>query len=404
MQYEAWDFENDCVDTKQKLLFPPKTAQNYMGTAYAVETAVGIFYQKMRPDGKFNLMHIGASGEQLLMEDVTVVASDMKYTCIIVYLAKTCEFVLIDTRGVFYILEVNKESVAPAMFSMRMDRKTGFYEVGPRNSCRWMIRGISKKKQFENMMKFAPTGAEELNPKFKGLFKKAETSYLYLTILNSKKGKLIDYLINNVLPYEELPNMLIGDTTRNIRIPINEETLQMREMHFLMEKYYNTYAIQGIPIETILGTLEIDYKYKSQLNVYCQSASESQYPKVVSLINTIKMLYELESDLDVYKKVVKKIINLFPILHEISYDNYFAKLLLPYPDTSFRGYEIQQEILKADLEYVNNVLLTGRPIVDVAAISRTDMICLYQEVYKLSKEYYKAEMKRYEDEMMKMTE
>ena len=401
MRYEAWDFENDCVDTKQKLMFPSKTAQNYMGTAYAVETSIGIFYQKMRPDGKFDLIHIGANGEQLFMEDVTVVASDMKYTCIIVYFIKTCEFVLIDTRGVFYIIEVNKESVAPAMYSMRLDRKTGFYEVGPRNACRWMIRGISKKKQFESMMKFAPSG-EELNPKIKGLFKKTETQYLYLTILNSKKGKLIDYLINNVLPYEELPNMLVGDTTRNIRIPINEETLQMREMQFLMEKYCNTYAIKGIPIETILGTLEIDYKYKNQLNVYCQSASESQYPKVVSLINTIKMLYSLESDLDVYKKIVKKIINLFPILQEISCDNYFRKLLLPYPDTSFRGYEIQQEILKSNFEYINTMLLTGRPIVDVEAISRTDMILMYQEVYKLSKEHYKSEMKRYEDKVMKL--
>ena len=72
-----------------------------------------------------------------------------------------------------------------------------------------------------------------------------------------------------------------------------------------------------------------------------------------------------------------------------------------YPDISFHGYEIQQEILKSNLEYVNTVLLTSRSIVDVEAISRTDMILLYREVYKLSKEYYKAEMKRYEDEMLK---
>ena len=210
MQYESWNFENDAIDTKQQRLFPENTARGYMGTAYAVETKIGIFYQKPRDDGKFNLMLVDGAGERVFIEDVAVVSSDMKYTCIIVHCNNTGEYFLIDTRGIFFLLEVCKDKPEIAAYDMRLDRKSGYYNVGTRDKIRWMIRSVSKKKQFMVMMESAPTGEWTINPKFKSIFsKKAAGDYLYLTIMNSKKGKLISYLISHGLPYEPVPNLFL---------------------------------------------------------------------------------------------------------------------------------------------------------------------------------------------------
>lgn len=154
MTYETWDFENDVIETKSSLLFPKNTAQNYMGSAYAVETSQGIFYQKPRSSFgmKYDLMLVNSSGESVYEKDIVVVASDMNYTCIIVHLEETGEYILIDTRGIFYLLGMSIEKTAPAMYSMYFDRSSGFYSVGDRNNTKWIIRAVSKKKQFQIMM------------------------------------------------------------------------------------------------------------------------------------------------------------------------------------------------------------------------------------------------------------
>ena len=158
MRYETWDFENDFIVTNAPLMFPKKTAQDYMGSAYAVETTKGIFYQKLRPDGEFNLMLVNRRGEKSFIEDLVVVASDMKYTCIIVHCQKSGEYYLIDTRGVLFLLEVSKDKVALAAYNMVFDRSSGFYEVKNKAKVRWMLRGVSKQKQFEKMLRSASSG------------------------------------------------------------------------------------------------------------------------------------------------------------------------------------------------------------------------------------------------------
>ena len=400
MTYKTWDFENDVIETKEELLLPPKTAEKYMGSAYAVETKIGIFYQKPDNEGTFDLIFIDNSGEHIYEKNIVVVASDMNYTCIVVHFEESGEYVLIDTRGEFFLLEIAYEKSNPAMYSMRFDRKTGFYSIGNKITTRWMIRGISKKKQFQRMMDFVADDTLQVNPKLKNLFKRSTEKYLYLTILNSKKGRLIDFLINSILPYEELPNVFVGDTTRNIRIPINSETLTRKEMHFLLEKYYNTYAIQGIPIEVFLGTLEIDYKYKQKLYVYCSSASESQYPKVVSIISSLKNLMGLENDLDLYKKLINRIIGLFPIAPELNYKNEFGKLLLPYPENHFRAIESTKRLMEENLEYIDTCLIPEKPLKNVNSLKDIEVLLVYRDLYERSKKHYKNELKKYEEEIM----
>lgn len=400
MKYEAWDFENNVVETKRPLMFPAKTAENYMGSAYAVETEKGIFYQKMRPDGKFNLMLVDKQGERIFEEDIVVVASDIKYTCIIVHYERTGEFILIDTRGDLFLLEVNIERTNPAMYSMRLDRKTGFYNVGFKEDIRWLIRAVDKKKQFLNAMNSAADDTAELNPKYKTIFKKSDVQYLYLTILNSKKGKLIDYLIQNVLPYEELPNVFVDDTSRNIRIPINEVTLAKKEMHFLLEKYNNSYVINGIGLDVILGTLDVDYKIKNQLYFCGSSASETQHPKVVSIISTLKQALGYETDLELYKKFVKKFIDVFPQIPNLNYTNEFGKLLLPYPESGGRGAEINREELKKKSEYIEMIL--GKSISNIDTLDIAGITMLYREAYDKSKKFYKEELKKFEESIISL--
>lgn len=397
MQYENWNFENDLIVTNASLMFPKNTARNYMGTAYAVETENGVFYQKLREDGNFNLMLVDQHGENVFVEDVVVVASDMKYTCIIVHLVKSGEYYLIDTRGIFFLLEVTKDNVGPAAYRMTLNRNTGFYEVGTKNHVRWILRGISKQKQFSIMMESAPSGNWTLNPKFKSIFsKKNAGDYFYLTIPKGKKGQMIECLLATGLHHEQIPNIFVEDDSKNIRIPINELTVANKALHFAMAKYHNTYAIAGIPLEIFMGTLEFDNKVKKQLGVYMRPATDAQYPKVMSIASTLKMLYEVETDMDLYKKVFKRLLGAFTSSKDLGFENIFESLILPYPDSSFHGLNENIRIMQDRKEYIINNLGFTSLLSDLNTTDHIGAYQLYKKIYDASKNYYKAQLADYE--------
>lgn len=402
MQYENWDFENDIIVTDRKNPFANDDWVIQSGGAYIVETEVGTFYQKMRADGNFDLIHRMLNMEQVCIENIVVVASNLKKTCIIVYCAETGEYILIDTRGVFYLLEVKKERITPTpcIYDMQMDRKSGYYYVGPRNQMRWMIRAVSKQKQFMVMIESAPTGMDTLNPKLKQMFsKKTAGDYRYLTIMNSKKGKLLEYLMAHGLPHEVLPNVLIGDKTKNIRVPINEETMKLEAVNFIMAKYSDTYAIKGFPIATLVGTSEVDFKIRNHPFVRCAKASETQYTKVMSLINGLKMLYEVETDTELYKKLFKRILGLFSDLDALPYENKFTKLLLPYPSGEYSFADAQRRVIDENIEYVNSLLPELR-IKSAADIADSKLAVEYKKIYEAAKKNYKAKMDEFESSIL----
>ena len=405
MEYGVWDFENDIVVTKGKLLLPEKTALNYMGSAYAVETEVGIFYQKMCKDGRFDLHLVDQNGDNVYEEDIVVVASNLKYTCIVVHFERTGEYYLIDVRGKFFLLEVSNESLLPAQYDMKLDKATGFYLIGPRYSTRWMVRAVDKRKQFTRMLDSSATGVRTLNPSFRKLFSKQNAGdYLYLTIMNSKKGRLISYLIENCLPYEEVPNIFMNDSSRNIRIPINAETLSKREMHFLLKKYSHAYAIEGIPIEKYIGSIQIGRKQKDSVKMAISEASETQFPKVQSVVGDLKLIYGYESDDEIFKKLLKRITNLFTDVSTIEYENYYDSLEFPYAE--FVPYERteERELVKKRLEYINKCLFPDKPITTIDGLSNVDFYSLYRDIYAAAKKFSKAELQVLEDRIAEITE
>lgn len=401
MQYENWNFENDLVITDELLMFPKNTARKFMGTAYAVETTKGIFYQKPQEDGSCNLMHVDEAGERVFIENAIVVASDMNYTCIIVHCEDSGEFYLVDTRGIFFLLEVAMDKLGPAAYKMTLDRGTGFYDVGTDGNVRWMLRGVSKEKQFSVMMESAPSYEWTLNPKFKTLFsKKNAGKFFYLTIPSGKKGKVIEALGNQGLPYETIPNVFIEDDSRNIRISINEKTIENKALHFAMAKYYNTYNIAGIPLELFMGTLKFDRKVKNQLGVYMRSASNTQYPQVMSMAATLKMWYEAESDMDLYKKLFKRLLGLFSKKEDLGFENSFEALILPYPNSGLVGMEENIRIMREHQQYIVKDLGFTTLLEDLERLDRVGAYRLYEKIYDASKKHYKSELASFEKEIL----
>lgn len=403
MQYENWDFENDMVVTDRKNPYSDGSHAIPSGGAYIVETEVGTFYQKMRPDGSFDLVHRMQGMEQVCLENIVVVTSNLKKTCIIVYCGDTGENILIDTRGVFYLLEIKKERLMPnpCSYGMTLDRKSGYYHIGgPSREPRWMIRAVNKQRQLMVMIESAPTGTGVLNPDFKKLFGKRKTgAYRYLTVMNSKKGKLLEYLMAHGLPCEVLPNVLEGDKTKNIRIPINEETMQLEAVNFIMAKYGDTYAIKGFPIATLIGTAEISIKSGKHPMLRYAKATDAQYTKVMALINDLKILYEAKTDMELYKKLFKKILGLFPDPDSLPYENRFTKLLLPYPGGDYLFSDAQARVIDENISYIN-ALMPELRIKSSADIEPERRAVVYRKIYDLAKKNYQSQMNAYEAEIL----
>lgn len=174
MEFKNWDFENDIVTVDRTPFFSSNEdiVSRYIRNVYAVNTEKGIFYQKLEDNGTLNLIFVDHTGAYLCMEDIEVIGADLNNTAMIVHVRESGENYLVDTRGIFYLLDVNKSEVLSEWYSFKLNRKTGFYQVGNRTTDRWLLRGISKKEIFNLMIKSAPKDTAGISNDFNKFLKK----------------------------------------------------------------------------------------------------------------------------------------------------------------------------------------------------------------------------------------
>ena len=421
MELKQWDFEADMIVLDCPTLFDEteKTAKQYMGSAYAVNTATGIYYQHPREFGDlyFDLICVDREGAHVCMEEMVVVASNMNYTAMIIHEKQSGNNYLLDTRGVLYFLDSKIEDMDPAQYRFKFDKKTGFYSIAREKTwhlaiekfddlddarewfeaggddVRWMLRGKSKKEMFMFMLDSAADPALELNPKMKSFLSKGtKQKCLYLTLPRNAKGTKEAWLLQN-LEHEVLPNIFFSDKSVNLRIPYSESNLSKKEFHYLASKHENTYAIQETAIKTLIACLDLDWKLKEKDNLLLAKPTEKAYATGTGIINTLKSLMELKDDTEVYKKVFKKILNLYEKGEAADYENYFEAFRVPYPKYNDNAENVR--VLKERRAYITEVLQIKLPN-SLESLKESEITALCKAAYKASNEKRKAELSTYE--------
>lgn len=355
-----------------------------MPWAYALNTAKGLF--RLSVGTKFSepsclLLDTDKETKQLF-EDVTVWATDYYNSFMIVSFHKSHQTVLIDSRGVMFEIP----------FYRKRYGREGVITQNKRDGC-YLIDGIfairykTDKQQKEYEEKIKPDLTAIFNKEFNRFVRNNahnETKYLYLTIGESKCGALTRFFISQGMQYEVVPNMLCDDDSLNIRIPLNQENYQRKDVQFLCAKYKNTYAIYHIPYKCIGGGLELSDEWKRkncQLGFYMPNDKELL---VYSIINTFRAMFSTKDDYEVYKKTLSKVVRMIDRGNADGLPNQFSDILLPYAYCD----DIARVYLDKYRNYVNSLYgIHG---------NMQNHPGLYHAAYYRCLEHYKEVMKQYE--------
>lgn len=407
MEFKTWNFENDTVDTKQKPLFSAaeKHASGYTGAAYGLDSAKGIFFQQASetcPE-EFDLVQIDKEGESIVMENIAVIASNLKYSAMIVHVINTGENYLLDTRGIFFFLDISEtKDDENCLYGFFLDRKTGYYNVKDHQNVRWLLRGVSKKKMFVAMIESTPDLDLVLNKDFNRLLKENPSiRYLYLTLPDTKKGKTFQRILDTGIAYEPVPNIFTDDNSRNIRIPYSEENLANEAFQYLDARYHSTYAIKGVEIEALTGMLEIDIQTKNAIHGNLVSPSDKKFRIGTSVLGTLRNLYQAETDTVLYTKCIKKIWAIFEKGEKVPYANRFNELWLEYPEypdseDEEKSKRTNKAILTSHHSYIKDTLHLQQ-IKNMELMDASDLFFFCKSAYAAASAYRKSQIVAFEE-------
>ncbi len=390
MNFDKWDLESDFLVFDSPTLLTQEQADKFIVSAYAVNSKTGLytcFHDHLyRYDGVSN---------EVIVENAQLRYLICKKALFIID-RDTATLYLIDSRGVFYQIdsEISLENKYAFAENLFFNNETGFYETQGKE---FAIRGRSKKEQFKFFLNTMPNQSIEYNNSWRSnLLIKENTPYLYLTIHNTKKGKIINYICNNILPSEVLTNMFSNDKTINVRIPITSETIKTKAMQFLLDRYPNSYYINGCSLENLNGILNIFYKDKIKYPWKNPKDEESKV-ELVKTVNLIKFHTKITSDKDFFKKIIVFINSLFCNKEDFKSFNYFSNLTLPYPKDLY-DYSYP---LSSNIDYINSKLVPDNPITNkFLHKSQTELAIIYKQIYEKSKSYYKKEVESFENEIL----
>lgn len=359
-----------------------------MPWAYALNTAKGLF--RMNVGTKFSapsclLLDTDKETKQLF-EDVTVWATDYYNSFMIVSLHKSKQTVLIDSRGImfeipFYRKRYGREGI------ITQNKREGCFLVDGEYTIRY--KTDEQQKVYEEMVKPDPT--VRFNKEFNRFVRNNvhnKTKYLYLTAGESKCGALVRFFISQGMQYEVVPNILCDDDSLNIRIPLNQENWQRKDVQFLCSKYKNTYAIYHIPYKCIGGGLELSSEWKgknSQLGFYMPDDKELL---VYSVINTFREMFSTKDDYEVYKKTLSKVVRLMERGKPTGLPNQFSDILLPYAHCD----DIARVYLSKYRDHINHFYGTHGNMQNHPS--------LYHSAYYRCLEHYKEVMSQYESAVL----
>lgn len=404
MTIQVWDHENDCLVLDRPSLF--RSGEEYTarpcGVAYCVKAENGSFYQvEHRFRMRYSLMFYDGKKETMIMDNIIVVASDLNCTFMMIYEVETGYLYIIDTRGIIYGVGTMepKLSLGLCEFRVNINKQTGFYDIGTKGKPLISIRYMDKMKSLMLYMETAARIDAEINPKFKSFFRKKDTiSYLYLTYTSKKKKAVIEYLLNQGIDYETVPNLMIDDDSKNIRIPLTEKNLNKEGVQFMVAKYDNGYSIYNIPIETYIAYLDMDYKYRAKFRLRVSQGSEKRGKEVMKTLNTLRQILASENDVELFKDIFKKIVVKLDPKIEMEENNRFYQLLITTPrDVVFE--DMNRYALMNKLSYIQELGFD----VTLESIKKLDAIALNKfmiEVVKKAHDNYKAAIDEYEKDIL----
>ena len=258
---------------------------------------------------------------------------------------------LIDSRGIIFEITTHIDHLVFPYYEVGIDREKGCYLVNGNQ-----IFYLTKEERTAFQTKTRSLENIAYNKDF-NRFVRANThnrtDYLYLTGGASKCGEFIRFFSDRGMEAEIVPNLLLDDSTINIRIPLDGENTKRDEVHFLCAKYSNQYSIFNIPFDWIGGGLSFPEKWiqkKYDLGFYIPKGKDTL---VYSVINNLRAAYGTFDDYELFKKTLSKVVRLFERGNQRPFQNRFTELLLLYPTEL----ECTKAYALSKLEYINSLLI-----------------------------------------------
>lgn len=311
-----WNEKSDIVVTDCTTMFSVETAKKYEISAFCVTTEKGVFYQK-KIRGSYSVVNVTAAGEIVIFKRAFVSAANQKYTCMIVYDEKTDENYLIDTRGEWYKLPHRDSELflGPGQYDFSLDKSIGYYSVGDRDITLWKIRAMSQEAVVRYQAETAPDTLLSINKEFMKFFeldsflKRDKYKYVYQTCGSNRQGRIVEWLIGKGLPYEIVPNIFEDDDTVNIRIQLNETSIERDDVQYLLARFKPRYSIFGISIEMFITEMNISMTQKHRYYSLLPSVNEAQEKMCRSILNTMRNLLEVKTDAKIFTEIFEKILS-----------------------------------------------------------------------------------------------
>lgn len=427
--FKHWDSDNDVIATTELPLLPKEhpAVQEHSPWAYSLNTATGFFFMhsysvpecqvikgpagrtiEIRSEKQITtLQFTDLSGTQCLFEDVTVWVHNYFHEFMIVTLHQTDQTILIDSRGIPFILPISGIKHYHTC-TIEKNKREGYYLVERAVIVHYKTKAEQSEFEEKTGASLEAVFNKEFN-RFSRTNAKNNKKYLYLTAGNSKCGSLVRHFIDRGMLYEIVPNVLLDDDTLNIRIPLEGSNALRKDVQFLCAKYHNTYSIYNIPYTEVGSTLELSRSQKAKyekLRVFFHSPLNSGHESIsYFIINTLRAVFNTDDDYEVYKKVFSPIIRLIDRGRGELEKNCFQDLLLLHP----AEYHANDDYVMQRMEYINDLLISNgyapwdtlRKESDSAFMfykPRAAESNAYRVAYDCSKRRFKQEMVAYESD------
>ena len=333
-KFKHWDSDNDVIVTTELPLLPKEhpVVQEHSPWAYSFNTATGFYYIHNYTVPEIHVMKGSSgnaieiqsekqittlqftdlSGTQCLFEDVTAWAHNYFNEFMIVTLHQSDQTILIDSRGIPFVLPISGIKRYHAC-TIEKNKREGYYLIERAVIVHYKTKAEQSDFEEKNGASLEAVFNKEFN-RFSRSNAKNTQKYLYLTAGNSKCGSLVRHFIEQGMQYEVVPNVLLDDDSLNIRIPLEGSNALRKDVQFLCAKYHNTYSIYNIPYAEIGNALELSPSQKAKhekLKVFFHTPLNSGHESIsYFIINTLRTVLNTDDDYEVYKKVFSKIIRL----------------------------------------------------------------------------------------------
>ncbi len=404
MDYQNWRVNEDELVLDRLSIFEygkPCTMQE-VETDYIVQTERGSFYQVKRPnENMYDLFFYDGIEETKVLSEIYVLATNKKQKFLMIYEKMLGYIYVIDTRGILFLYtSINEElDFTPGEFKLVYNKENCCYDIDAKELGIWRIKVTERNINMPEYLGDDKDDELEINPEFKEFFdKEDEKPYLYLTYKGLKMKKIISYFIEHELEHEIVPNMYKDDNlSTNIRILIDEKSVEKQEVQYLIARFDNCYSIYDMPYELFIGNMDIDENQRKMFKSLhiTSKGSEKQSKKIKEIIKATKVKTDCRVDSILFNEYFKIIAVKMEKSVKKLYDNQYLKKIIPYP-SSYLGKEENKRLLLSYVDYLRELKLPYNEE-GIEGMNEKEAYKACVNAHNVSMKNFKKEVRDYEE-------